>query len=290
MQELPPSAIAEPPPAKCLACGHPNKFGEVACEECGSSLDLKLCGACEAINASKAERCHACGADLAGPIVEKALPAIVTATRLAPRRTKRFTLLTALTLAIALILVYHFHGDLIARVGETVAGAPQSGNIKAQAPVPVPDAAHVHPAAVQGASAEAPAKDVPKPPPAALRSAELRSGVKTGRSPQAGATHARAASSPAALRAEDPKKEAAAAPGAAELLPVGALPPPVPLAHARVTHTKALAEDTRTPVAGAAINAAASPGPTQADVRSGLCSEPIAALGLCARNVKGEDK
>jgi hypothetical protein len=301
IQELPPSAIGEPPLAKCLACGHPNKFGEVACEACGSSLDLKLCRACEAINASKAERCHACGADFTGPIVEKALPAIRAATRNAPRRARQFTLFTALTLAIALFLVYHFYGDLIARVPEKAAVPPQSS--KAQAAVPAQEGAQVQPTAAQGTSAEAPTKEATKPSSAGLRSAELRSGARASRSPPASATHSRGGGSAAAVRAPEPnkettgarapepKKETAAALGAAEPLPVDSLPLRVPSAHPRVTHTKALPDDTLTPAAGVAINAAASRGPqTQADARSGLCSEPVAALGLCAMNVKGEGK
>jgi hypothetical protein len=48
---------------KCLACGHDNKVGDESCSSCSSSLNLKLCSACEAINAHSAERCHGCNAD-----------------------------------------------------------------------------------------------------------------------------------------------------------------------------------------------------------------------------------
>ena len=47
---------------KCLACGHDNKVGDESCVSCSSSLNLRLCSACEAINATSAERCHSCGA------------------------------------------------------------------------------------------------------------------------------------------------------------------------------------------------------------------------------------
>ena len=47
---------------KCLACGHDNKVGDELCVSCSSSLNLRLCSACEAINATNAERCHSCGA------------------------------------------------------------------------------------------------------------------------------------------------------------------------------------------------------------------------------------
>src|SRR6476620_11041804 len=40
---------------KCLACGHDNYVGD---KSCSSSLNLRLFSACEAINASDAERCH----------------------------------------------------------------------------------------------------------------------------------------------------------------------------------------------------------------------------------------
>jgi hypothetical protein len=47
---------------KCLACGHDNKVGDESCASCSSSLNLRLCSGCEAINATNAERCHSCGA------------------------------------------------------------------------------------------------------------------------------------------------------------------------------------------------------------------------------------
>src|SRR3954464_16076452 len=48
---------------KCLACGHDNNVGDELCASCSSSLNLRLCSACEAINASDAERCHSCNAE-----------------------------------------------------------------------------------------------------------------------------------------------------------------------------------------------------------------------------------
>src|SRR4029077_10326094 len=47
-----------------LACGHDNNVGDEWCSSCSSSLNLKLCSACEAINANDAERCHSCSAEL----------------------------------------------------------------------------------------------------------------------------------------------------------------------------------------------------------------------------------
>ena len=40
---------------KCLACGHDNKVGDQSCTSCSSSLNLRLCSACEAINARTAK-------------------------------------------------------------------------------------------------------------------------------------------------------------------------------------------------------------------------------------------
>jgi len=48
---------------KCLACGHDNNVGDEWCSSCSSSLNLRLCSACEAINANDAERCHSCNAE-----------------------------------------------------------------------------------------------------------------------------------------------------------------------------------------------------------------------------------
>src|SRR5688572_15136011 len=59
---------------KCLACGHNNKVGDESCTSCSSSLNLRLCSACEAINANNAELCHSCGAQF-GPETETAAPA-----------------------------------------------------------------------------------------------------------------------------------------------------------------------------------------------------------------------
>jgi len=48
---------------KCLACGHDNNVGDEWCSSCSSSLNLRLCSACEAINANDAQRCHSCNAE-----------------------------------------------------------------------------------------------------------------------------------------------------------------------------------------------------------------------------------
>src|SRR5690348_4276710 len=46
---------------RCVACGHENRSADNACAACGSTLNLRICPACEAINSQSAEKCHACG-------------------------------------------------------------------------------------------------------------------------------------------------------------------------------------------------------------------------------------
>jgi hypothetical protein len=69
---------------KCLACGHDNNVGDEACSSCSSSLNLKLCSACEAINANDAERCHSCNAEF------RVEPEVVTFEMEAPPPGERF--------------------------------------------------------------------------------------------------------------------------------------------------------------------------------------------------------
>lgn len=49
---------------KCIACHKLNAAGDRFCAACGSSLDLKLCASCEAINNPVADHCHSCGKPL----------------------------------------------------------------------------------------------------------------------------------------------------------------------------------------------------------------------------------
>ena len=51
----------------CLSCDHPNSASAKFCEHCGSALNLRLCKKCEAVNDTKASRCHSCDAPLAAP-------------------------------------------------------------------------------------------------------------------------------------------------------------------------------------------------------------------------------
>jgi ribosomal protein L40E len=56
-------------PQHCLSCDRPNPSDAAFCERCGSPLNLKLCEQCEAINESRAERCHQCNATFVAPVV-----------------------------------------------------------------------------------------------------------------------------------------------------------------------------------------------------------------------------
>lgn len=84
---------------KCLACGHDNNVGDEWCSSCSSSLNLRLCSACEAINADDAQRCHSCNAELRiepQAVTFDALPAVLRlSTDHARRRSSRFTAVLA---------------------------------------------------------------------------------------------------------------------------------------------------------------------------------------------------
>ena len=58
----------------CLACEHENAPGENFCQKCGSTLNLKLCKQCEAINEINAQACHQCGTQLGVPLTVPSKP------------------------------------------------------------------------------------------------------------------------------------------------------------------------------------------------------------------------
>lgn len=53
--------------AVCNFCSHANPDASNFCTECGASLQLKLCHGCEAINHRTALYCHKCGTELPNP-------------------------------------------------------------------------------------------------------------------------------------------------------------------------------------------------------------------------------
>ncbi|HEU0260076.1 MAG TPA: zinc ribbon domain-containing protein [Burkholderiales bacterium] len=67
------------PALHCLACEHENPRGENICQKCGSTLNLKLCKQCEAINEIKAPACHKCGIQFGSARLTRARTAAIAA-------------------------------------------------------------------------------------------------------------------------------------------------------------------------------------------------------------------
>jgi len=161
---------------KCLACGFGNKPGDLACAACGSSLHLKLCTSCEAINASRAEQCHACGAAFAKPQEKKALAGLAPAVaKPAPRR-RQLVALILLPLVATLVLAYYvYRGSFwaeearhaIAPAAPKAPPAPQPASAPAPQKAPVAAEAPAEPKVAR--PIVAPAKSIATesaPPPA----------------------------------------------------------------------------------------------------------------------------
>lgn len=237
---------------KCLACGQENKVGEESCTACSSSLNLKLCSSCEAVNGHTAERCHNCGAGFgpdrprAGAVVRdpvlvieqgpagKSLPAIqqrnAQASTARTRRGRRAAVFWTLGIALATGGAYAYYelpGVPVAKGFIASAITPKS----TPAPVVAPGPGFIRPP--EGPAAEKP----PQSPP------------KTAKAPAATTT------------------------------PETSSPPPAPR-RAQVTHTKA-------PEPGeAAAVAASAPAVSQAPIKKEMnpsadCPPGVAALGLC---------
>lgn len=290
LSESSPSLSSDSPQVKCIACGHGNGAGELSCQACGSSLDLKLCASCEAINAMKAERCHACGAQFMAPINGRMVPVAMTYTIDAPRRRGRraLALFGTLVIAGALVLAYRYYGEALGRALQAMQTPPSS-------PAPQPAAqlaAHTPPAPVQAAVSEAPkeapkaapvkeapkaapAKEAPKVAAVAVRPAEARPAPRANRAVVS--THAPATGSTAAVLEEvdSPVKQDSPVVGVSVSLPQ------LPTSHIRVTHTKAMPNDVALPVASVVARPRTG---------SSGCSEPAVAFGLCGSNEKREGK
>jgi hypothetical protein len=71
---------------RCLCCEHVNRVGEKSCEQCFSTLNLKLCENCEAINESSAQRCYKCDAKFPTEPAVDQLKSVQTALAAADRR------------------------------------------------------------------------------------------------------------------------------------------------------------------------------------------------------------
>lgn len=278
LSESSPFLSSDSPQVKCIACGHGNGAGELSCQACGSSLDLKLCASCEAINAMKAERCHACGAQFMAPVNGRMVPVAMTYTIDAPRRRGRRArvLFGVLVIAGALVLAYRYYGGSLSPALQAMQTKP---SLPTPQPAPMQAAVMEAPKAMPAKEAPkaAPVKEAPKVTAVAVRP-ETRPAPRANRA--AVSAHAPASGSTAAVlqEADSPVKQDSPVVGVSVSLPQ------LPTSHIRVTHTKAMPNDVALPVASVVAR------PRTGSNRSNGCSEPAAALGLCGSNEKGEGK
>jgi hypothetical protein len=234
---------------KCLACRKMNFAGDRFCAACGSSLDLKLCASCEAINNPVADSCHSCGKPLATaeapatPVLE-----VSEAPFYAPQRFQRervydshpslvarlnraakVTTLVVLPLAAIGLWGWQFYGQKLLQTVSPWVKTPAAPVLTKVAPVP---------AAVVGPLPAVVVPEVPKAKPVA---------AETKRPPKS--TQARTATVAAPAVAQKPAVAETAPEPARE---VAARPSPVPATVRKgVTHTRA-------------ASAAATAAPTQA--------------------------
>jgi hypothetical protein len=210
---------------KCLACGHDNNVGDEWCSSCSSSLNLRLCSACEAINASDAERCHSCNAEFriepevvtfemdAPPQVEpvaaaappgQALPAVwrLAADHARKRSSRSAAVLAVLPLLAAGAAYYFYAGSQAAPLAPQL--APKVEAAQKSEPAPDPEAAPKEPARPQTAEvkpAQPPAVSgkitAPRTAAAPARTTPLSQPKRMG----AAVTHTRAAGAEAPSRA-----------------------------------------------------------------------------------------
>ena len=252
---------------KCLACGQDNKIGDESCTSCSSSLNLRLCSICEAINAHSAQGCHSCGAQFSpevevtssveqvareAPADEKVLPsAWVRGAEQATRRGRRATAALWLVPALAVAggTYYFYGGPQAAQISEVKASAPQIRQPSLAAPT-------------LGAApvAEARTASEPKRAPAPVthtRTAGVETPIKT-------------IPAPAPL-------VPAAVPAVTEAAPVLVEP------RIRVTHTKAGPSEAGVAGSTPAVVGATVPS-TVTKVEPAGCAPGVAALGLCKSN------
>lgn len=302
---------------KCLACGHDNNVGDEWCSSCSSSLNLRLCSACEAINASDAERCHSCNAEFriepevvtfemdappaGGEPLEAPLKAVPAVWRLATEQARKpsgrsVALLAVLPLlAAAGVAYYYFYAASPAAEAPQAAPARVAPKVEAaqkSEPVPETEAAPIEPVRPQTAAAQ-PA-DVKPAPVASGRIAAPRAAAAPARGTRlpepkrttAAVTHTRGAgaemSSRTAATIEVPAKTAVTTlPATAASIPA-ANAAILPISE-RVTHTtKAdLTESAGTTAAPAAATQVRTvPAEARSDEPAG-CPPAVAALALC---------
>src|SRR5688572_21576419 len=281
---------------KCLACQHENKVEDKFCEACGSSLDLRFCPACEAVNGRGATRCHSCSAALPADAAEEtaapeeaAAPGetaapqaqaqfrpplrwrVIEADRSPARQAAVLTgrALLALSLVALGALAYHFYGEwspaakAAAAAAAPAAGASVAPRAEPPAPAPAPVAA-VPPEPlkpkVAPAAASAPKRAAPEPKRAAQEPKQARRASAV--------THLRGTAPAPAIAAPEPQEKTVAP----------APPPAAEASHARVTHTRP----------GTAVPVVETTPPASPKSAASACPEAVAALGLCSANVKRE--
>ena len=286
---------------KCLACGHENKPGDESCASCTTSLNVKLCGGCEAINASGAAKCYACGAELRAEapkvkvedkvepkiddkieVIEMERPARSFPSKHVYAHTPGAAKVVRRVGVLVVLAVVFVAGGVASHFWYRNGAASSAGpSHTVQGKVAMPVEPKVAPAPVV-----APAVS-PAPAPATATAAT--SGVTHTRVGAAVAAPAPVVEAPKAeapkAAAEAPKRKvspkvAAAAKAAA---PMATVPAPEPAAaeatYSKVTHTrKAPAVAIEKPVEAPAPVAPSRP---NAANQSAGCAPGVAALGLC---------
>lgn len=281
---------------KCLACRKMNVAGDRFCAACGSSLDLKLCASCEAINNPVADRCHSCGKPLptaeapATPVLEVSEAPFYAPQRF-PRervydsrpslvarlnRAAKVTILVVLPLAAIGLWGWQFYGQKLLQAVSPWVKIPA-----AQVQTKVAPAA----AAVIGPLPAVVVTETPKAKPVV---------AETKRPPKS--TQARTATVAAPAVAQKPAVAETAAEPARE---VAAPSSPVPATVRKgVTHTRAASAAAAAPtqaVGTAQSNAPAAPASTPTSTSaapaplsggSASCPQAAAVLGLCSPNTQ----
>jgi double zinc ribbon protein len=272
---------------ECLACGHENKAGDKFCAQCASSLDLKLCSVCEAINANS-DACYKCGADLRGEpqapvsVQDQSLPA----NRLSNRTSRVFALSTSKRLAVLFVVPIVLLAGTVALFNGGTLSSDTGPTSTALAPAPE-DRTEGWGLVQSSHSDDDTAMTVKvmsvsvahETPSAVVMERAVSSVTHTKAAPLATAvalpmTQTPAAAAPAAL-APEPSREKLAAPASMVAAP----------SYSRVTHTKAQ-QPARKPRSGSATFAAAVSVPAEQSVDSreekpAGCAPGVAALGLC---------
>jgi hypothetical protein len=290
---------------KCLACGHDNKVGDESCSSCSSSLNLKLCSACEAINAHSAERCHGCNADFraeaeatalkAEPhprggevhearFVYKTLPAAWrAAAQEARKRSTGVTVGLWLLPLLALGLGYYSYVALQKSDAVPAAQAAGESRIPAQAEAAPREIARpeevARPQTVEVRKTPTPAVSGKLAPPKSAPAPLARNTpVPEPKRATSAVTHTRAgaAALPVAAAAPLPAASATAA------LPASEPPAATERGRVLVTHTKAVLTETAvaTTAPAAATDGRTAPAEARNDEPAG-CAPAVVALGLC---------